>query len=190
MTTPSEHVRRCTVYSARGEPQVASMELDPEAETSPFHVPAADRTSIREIMSRDLVCARPDLEIAQVVGLMTRHRVGCIPVVDEHRRPIGVITKFDICEQLDGAMRAAACGCPLPSDLTARIADDVMVPTALRLEEHATIARAASMMMAEDTHHVLAVSNTGALVGIVSSKDIVGWVVRHDVLASAWSLEG
>ncbi len=52
----------------------------------------ADRIPLRDIMSRELVCARPDLEISKVVWLMVRNNVGCVPVVDERRHPIGVIT--------------------------------------------------------------------------------------------------
>ena len=184
MSNSHEHVRRCTVYSGRGEQHVAAMEIAPDDAGFPYHKPVADRVSLRTIMSADLVCARPDLEIAAVVALMTRHHIGCIPVVDERRRPVGVITKFDVCEQLGAALRAAACDRPLPADLAARTAEDVMMPIALTLDEHATIAHAAAMMMSEDTHHVLVIESSGVLVGVVSAKDIVGWVVTHDVRAS------
>lgn len=184
MSNSHEHVRRCTVYSDRGEQQVAVTEFAPNDEGFPYHKPIPDRVSLRTIMSPNLICARPELEISAVVALMTRHHVGCIPVVDERRRPVGVITKFDVCEQLDAAMQAAACDRPLPDDLAARTAEDVMMPLALTLDEHATIAHAAAMMMSEDTHHVLVVDRDDVLVGVVSAKDIVGWVVAHDVSAS------
>jgi CBS domain-containing protein len=133
-------------------------------------------------MSRELVCARPDLEISMVVSLMVRYHVGCVPVVDERRHPIGVITKFDVVEHLDASMQSVGNGSPLPVDLSAREADEVMMPIALVLEENATVAHAAAMMALEDTHHVLVVRNGGELVGVVSSKDIVKWLVTNDEL--------
>ena len=39
---------------------------------------------------------------------------------------------------------------------------------------------AAQMMMAEDTHHVMVVSPNEQLVGVVSTRDIVGWLRQTD----------
>ncbi len=159
--------------------------------------PGSDRT-VRTIMANNLVCIRSDLEITSVLELMIERHVGCLPVVDERRRPIGMITKYDLVEQLEVAMRLARCDCPLPTDLGVQTADDVMMPLALTLDENAGIANAASMMISEDIHHVLVVDHDRRLVGVVSAKDIVRWVVEHDVASdrrgdrpSAWrSLEG
>jgi len=174
-------LRRCRLYRGRGDAAVIH-ESHADARDL-FQTAVADRAPICSIMAGDLVCAAPDLEIGAVLALLVGQRIGCLPVVDEHRRPTGVITKFDIVEQIDAAMRAAAQGSPIPSDLPARIAEDVMMPIALSLDEHATISHAAAMMKSEDTHHVLVVDDAGALIGVVSAKDIVRWVVEHDALA-------
>jgi CBS domain-containing protein len=178
MMTPQTQVRRCTVYRGRGHADELTMELDPIEPGTPSRAPVADRVSIRTIMSRELLCVRPDLDISTVVGLMMEHRIGCLPVVDERRRPVGIITKLDLVEQLDAAMRLSGGRCPLPTDLAARTADDVMMPIALTLDEHATVAHTASMMVSEDIHHVLVVSGDGALIGVVSAKDIARWVAE------------
>jgi len=182
MLTPT-HVRHCTVYGGRGHVDEIPLDLVPREPDFPYRPPIADRVSIRQIMARDLVCVRPDLDIGTVVALMIGRHVGCLPVVDERRRPIGIITKFDLVEQLDAAMHLSGFGCPLPADLSARTADDVLMPIALTLDEHATIAYASAMMVSEDTHHVLVVAGDGVLVGVVSAKDIVQWVAEHNVLS-------
>jgi CBS domain-containing protein len=174
-----ERVPQCTVYGGRGTPDLPAMELRPLECELLGSEPVSDRAALRTIMTRDLVCARPDLEIASVVRLMMQHSIGCIPVVDEHRHPIGIITKLDLVEQLDAAMRCAAGDCPLPTDLVARTADDVMMPLALTLDEHATVAHAAAKMISEDVHHVLVTDRDGLLVGIVSAQDIVRWVEQQ-----------
>jgi CBS-domain-containing membrane protein len=133
-------------------------------------------TTLTEIMSRDLVSVRPDVDIGRVVSLMVGRHIGCLPVVNERGHPIGIITKYDLVEQIDAAMHLEACGCPLPSDLRVQTANDVMMPIALTLDEHATVAHVSAMMVSEETHHVLVVSDDGTLVGVVSSKDIVRWV--------------
>ncbi|HEU0035794.1 MAG TPA: CBS domain-containing protein [Kofleriaceae bacterium] len=142
----------------------------------------ADRVPLRDIMTPDVICVRPDLDIHNVVSLVVKHHLGCLPVVDERRRPIGMITKFDLVEQLEAAMESIANDSPLPSDLSARNADEVMMPIALVLDENATIAHAASLMTSEDTHHVIVVRGAGELAGVVSTKDIVSWLVENDGL--------
>src|SRR5688572_28609603 len=124
-------------------------------------------------MADDLLCVRADLEIATVVSLMIGQHIGCLPVVDGRRHPIGIITKFDLVEQLDAAMQLASGDSGLPSDLAAQIAEDVMMPIALTLDQHATIAHASSMMISENTHHVMVVSDDGTLIGVASARDIV-----------------
>jgi CBS domain-containing protein len=183
MTT--HEVRRCTVYAGHGEAQILSMEVAPPVEPIRLRT-HADRVLLRDIMSKDLVCARPDLDIKEVVGLMIRHHLGCIPVIDQRRRPIGVITKLDLVEQLHATLQSSGSGSPLPQDLAVRNADEAMMPLALVLEEHSTVANAASMMASEDTHHVLVV-RAGELVGVVSSKDIVQWLVANDSLTPSAS---
>ena len=136
-------------------------------------------TPLTQIMCRDLICVRPDRDICSVVTLMVKNHIGCIPVVDDKRRPVGMITKFDVVEQLQAFMCSAESGSPLPIDLVAQTADEIMMPIALTLGENATIAHAAAMMTCEDLHHILVVSNERTLVGVVSSKDIVTWLADN-----------
>jgi CBS domain-containing protein len=182
MVTKQPPVRRCTVYHGHGDPCVQAMELDAADELPPHEATIADRVPLARVMCRDLVCARPDLDVAAVVTLMIKNRVGCIPVVDERRRPVGVITKFDLVEQIEAFMRSVGDGSPLPADLAARTADELMLPLAFTLDENATVAHAAAMMSCEDLHHVLVVGANGELVGVVSSKDVVNWLVTNDEL--------
>lgn len=175
------HVRTCSVYWGRGEaPQTIRLPAPPREEPILTRRASASGVPLKTIMSRDLICARPDLDVTAVVRLMLKHHIGCLPVVDERQRPIGIITKSDLIEQVDAAMTALGQGCSLPQDLQARTADEVMMPLAFTLSEHATIAHAAAMMMAEDTHHVMVVAPDEQLVGIISTRDLVGWLLQTD----------
>jgi len=172
--------RYCTIYAAGGQADVAVIAVDPPERASDA-ANGADRIALWGLMSRDVVCVRPDLALTAVVGLMTRHRLGCLPVVDEQTRPIGVITKLDICEQVDARARASLGGAPLLADLTAQTAQDVMTRTPVVVDGLATIEQAAATMVSAATHHVIAVSSSGQLLGIISAKDLVAWIVKPDV---------
>jgi CBS domain-containing protein len=182
MTTDHADTRRCIVHGSRSEAAVTL--VTDETIPTPRLRTISDDVGIGEVMSRELICVRPDLEVAEVVRLMVQHHVGCLPVVDGRRHPVGMITKFDIVENLDAVMQSKGQGSPLPSDLSPRHADDLMMPIALVLDEHATVAHAAAMMALEDTHHVMVVRAGGELLGVVSSKDIVKWLVANDSLAT------
>lgn len=133
----------------------------------------ADLLPVRRIMSREVVCAREDLEVGALTELMMRRHIGCVPVVDERGRPIGMITKFDLVEQLFAAR--ADHGARAPTT-----AGQVMMPLAITLDEHATIAHAAAMMSLEDVHHIAIVAASGALIGVISTMDIVRWLASND----------
>lgn len=172
-------VRRYTVYHGRGEPLSETCELPiPTDDDGPRGEGLAERTCLRRIMSNDLVCGRGTLSLGAVVDLMLSHKIGCLPIVDERRRPIGVITKSDLVEQLGAAIELHRGDMAVP--LRARLAEDIMMPLALTLPETATIAHAAAFMASEDTHHVLVVSAEGRLVGVVSTLDITQWLARTE----------
>lgn len=140
----------------------------PEPDRNLVRVPTiADIVPLTEIMARDLTCARGDFDAEQVADLMLRTHIGCVPVVDADGRPLGMITKYDLIER-HGSSRPA---------LTAA---QLMMPLTIAVSERATIAHAATLMAAEDIHHLLVVDDAGQLIGIVSTMDIVRWLARND----------
>lgn len=164
----------CRVFGGRGEVLRSLPECDHYAEASPAcERTIANQVPITEIMTRDLVCARDDLPLPELVKLVLRGHIGCVPIVDERGHPRGMVTKTDLVEML---LR--------PDTIAGSTAADVMMPLAIVLDEQATVAHCASMMALEDFHHVMIVSCSGALIGIVSSQDIVRWLVANDAAAA------
>ncbi|HEX7842020.1 MAG TPA: CBS domain-containing protein [Kofleriaceae bacterium] len=166
---PTQHV-----YRGHGSHTVRMPICDPAGDAGLLQVPTiADLVPARQIMSCEVICAREDLDVAAVMDLMVRRRIGCVPVVDERGRPIGMVTKFDVVEQ------QLASRTPRGPAATATVAD-VMMPLAITLDEHATVAHAAAMMSIEDVHHVPIVADGGALIGVLSTMDIVRWLAAND----------
>jgi CBS domain-containing protein len=161
------HRRRFVVYGGCGETISDTCEITTPPDTDP--PPTAGepaQVGLRHLMTDEVICGRDDLEISAVVELMTRHHIGCLPIVDQGRRPIGIITKSDLVEHL--------------REQRGRTADDVMMPLALSLPATASVTHAASMMTLEDTHHVLVVESDGRLAGVVSSRDLVTWLAKRE----------
>jgi CBS domain-containing protein len=132
----------------------------------------AGAVPVTQIMSPDVVCASPDLDLDALVDIMVRGRLGCVPIVDERGRPLGMVTKLDIVEHLVAPVARA-----LP------LAADVMMPLALTLPGTATVAQAAALMASEYLHHLMIVSE-GKLIGVVSTMDVTRWLADNDGIAA------
>lgn len=136
----------------------------------------ADLVPVTQIMARELTCAQRELAAHAIIDLIVRNRIGCVPVVDDIGRPVGMITKLDLVEQLlAGDRRSDRQDAYGPAT-----ASELMIPLAITLGERATIAHAAALMATEDIHHMPIIDDDGRLIGIVSSMDVVRWLARND----------
>ncbi len=52
--------------------------------------------AVDEIMSTPVHTVGPDEHLRSVVQLMLEHKIGGVPVIDDERRPLGVVTESDI----------------------------------------------------------------------------------------------
>lgn len=51
---------------------------------------------ISEAMSKHPITCRENSKISAIVGLMLERKIDCVPVVDEHRHLVGLITSTDL----------------------------------------------------------------------------------------------
>lgn len=115
-------------------------------------------------MRTKILTARPDAPIDEVLALLKTKHVGCVPIVDESGRPLGIVTKLDILETLGEDRKTAR---------------EIMMPFARCLEVSASVGEVANVMSAERIHHVLVVGDDRALIGLISSLDLADWIARQ-----------
>ena len=53
-----------------------------------------DMLVVKEVMTTELVTTTPDTPLAEAARLMTRHKLGCLPVVEEGKL-VGILTEGD-----------------------------------------------------------------------------------------------
>jgi CBS-domain-containing membrane protein len=128
---------------------------------------SADLTPVSEIMSGTVVHVKPDLGLDALEELLLSHSISGAPVVDDHGRPIGIVSKTDLLRRNGSATGPRA---------TVR---DVMMRTAYCLGENEPIARAAGLMAFEGVHRVPIVDHNGAVIGVVSPLDVMRWLARQ-----------
>lgn len=122
---------------------------------------------IVSIMTKSPACVHHDLPVSAVTALLVERGVSGVPVVDEHGRPIGVISKSDLVEHTHAkGLRDATVG-------------DIMMSVAFTVNEQSPIGMAAAMMATEGVHRLPVVDSHGRVVGIVSTLDIVRWYAQR-----------
>jgi magnesium transporter len=61
---------------------------------------ADDDTLVRDLMEDDPECVGPEEPVAKVKRQMVRYQLLAIPVVDEEKKLLGVVTIYDLLEQM------------------------------------------------------------------------------------------
>jgi CBS domain-containing protein len=117
---------------------------------------------IRSVMTSDPTTCTPDATLQQVAQMMKQHDCGQIPVVDQQRQPVGVITDRDI------AVRAVAEG----SDLANATAGDYMTSPVTTVRDNSNLNDVAKLMEQNQIRRVVVVDQQGCVAGIVAQADI------------------
>jgi CBS-domain-containing membrane protein len=141
------------------------------AGTGQFHVPRS-RLALRgspddplsRIMTRKVVCARPEMDASLLRARLLERGVSGAPVVDDWGRVLGVVSKTDLIEHEVTSQR----GC--------KTVGDIMMQMVFTLPPDASIGQAAALMAYEGVHRVVVVDAKCCVVGLVSSLDIARWI--------------
>jgi len=70
----------------------------------------AEKITVEEVMTHDVLIVRPETPLATAVGLLRKHRIGSLPVV-QGKNLVGIITRSDI---LDFVLNARSVRKRLP----------------------------------------------------------------------------
>ncbi len=126
--------------------------------------------TVRDIMTKSLVTAKPDTSVKHVVELMRERNVGSVLVVDESGKLVGIFTERDL-------VKLVAEGKSL--DVPVK---EVMTTKLVVAHESDSIASIANKMIENWIRHIPVVDEQGRPIGIVSIRD----VLRHIVASSAF----
>ncbi len=144
-----------------------------------------ERTPVSRVMARHVVCVHADLPLCELTGIVLRHDVSSVPVVDEESRPIGMLTKTDLIRhgfEIGADDREeVAVAIPRRAGLlpaTVCVAE-VMTPSVTSLGERASLIEAAQLLAEQGVHCIAVTARDGRVVGIVSSLDVLRWLSRE-----------
>lgn len=116
---------------------------------------------IADLMTRNVIQARPHQSVAHVRGLMERNHLHAVPVVDTEGQPVGIVSSFDLMAPKDGT--------PVSHVMTERV---------YTIPQYNDVHHAARLMRNQQIHHVV-VTHEKSVVGIISSFDLLRLVDEH-----------
>jgi len=138
------------------------------------------RVPVSRVMRTDVWTVSPDATALSAARLMYDHRFGCVPVVEDDRRLVGIVTEADLVALLIESLMIDAThirGQPSAALVDRKGGDvptlvrDVMTPHPATVPGDTTAGAARRHMQREGIRH-LPVTVEGELAGIVSERDL------------------
>ncbi|MET9922988.1 CBS domain-containing protein [Streptomyces sp. NPDC059605] len=160
--------------------------------------------TVFEVMTHDVVTAAPSASFKEIARLFAGNDVSAVPVVDEDRRLLGVVSEADLLRATAGLpdLEGRWAGVQLLSQEhglpDAETAAELMTSPAVTAQPGWNLVETARTMHHRGVKRLPVADETGRLVGIVSRSDLLRPFLRsdsairaeieHDVLAGTLGL--
>jgi CBS domain-containing membrane protein len=122
-----------------------------------------------DIMSRDLIVARPEMSPAQAWQLLDKHELRALPVVNEHKVLMGIVTLRDLIAPPDAAQ---------PRVRGERFISDVMSREVTVAHPGQSVASLLPLFSDEGFHHLPVVDERRRVAGMVTQTDLIAALFR------------
>lgn len=168
------------VETKRGQKR-ATNALRHYADLPPGGAPNRDGPPIGSLMSRQVICVRPETPLAKLTLLFEERGIASAVVLGDDNHLMGIVTRSDLLRR-DEDLSANPFhddGVPVGFQIDRQIEGtvaDILTPYVFTLPSEAGVRRAAALMAYERVHHLVVASPGGPVEGILSSGDIMRWV--------------
>ncbi|MEU8617835.1 CBS domain-containing protein [Streptomyces sp. NPDC048623] len=145
-----------------------------------------EHRTVFEVMTHDVVTVAPATLFKEIARLLAEHDVSAVPVVDEDRRLLGVVSEADLLRataelpDLEGrsaGVRLLSLERGLPD---AETASDLMSSPAVVARPGWNLVETARTMHRKNVKRLPVIDETGRLVGIISRTDLLRPFLRGD----------
>jgi CBS-domain-containing membrane protein len=142
-------------------------------------------TTVADVMTPRVISVTGSTGYKDIVGLLRRHRVSAVPVLDVAGRVVGVVSEADL------LLKQAAPALPVGavrlawrlrerSKASAVTAAELMTSPAVTVHADAEVAKAARLMRDRNVRRLPVTDTDGRLVGIVCRSDVLRVYERPD----------
>ncbi|MGC1211594.1 MAG: CBS domain-containing protein [Micromonospora sp.] len=142
---------------------------------------------VGDVMTRDVATVGEETPYRQIVDVLIRRGISAVPVVDNFRRVLGVVSEADLLHKIErsghpderrvfeGRRRRTA-----REKADALAAKDLMTAPAVTTQAEASLPSAARLMDKEAVKRLPVLDDLGRLVGIVTRSDLLRVHLRTD----------
>ena len=116
---------------------------------------------VKDCMASNVSCVKPDTTIKDVAKIMQEHHVGCVPVCDNNKNIVGLVTDRDI------VLRGVAC----TKDTNTTPISEIMTTKVYTVEPEAEVSEAGKVMCDCQVKRV-PVTQNDVIVGIITLGDL------------------
>lgn len=119
---------------------------------------------VTQFMTKDVIALPANKTVKDAIELMRKYDISSVVIVDpeDHHKPIGLKTSYDLLELFLSQSNGSALDIPLKK----------YIKDLLSLNEEATMGDAAKMFLDYQIHHIVILSHEGELAGILSTLDL------------------
>jgi len=118
--------------------------------------------TVGDIMTREVVVAQTEDEVANLAQVMAKARISCV-VIASGRKPVGIVSERDI-------VRIVA---ERPGMVVGMKAREMMSSPVMTLKADATVAEAKRLMIEKHFRRFPIVNDEGHLIGLITQTDIL-----------------
>jgi CBS domain-containing protein len=153
---------------------------------------------IRDVMTTEVWSVRETTPLKEAAEILAGERISGLPVVDEQRYVVGVLSEGDILFKEQGAAKRKGLFASLldlsvfgwlvdqnvsdsESKFWARTAGGAMTTPAITIRPTRSVSEAAHVMLERKVNRLPVVDEAGRLLGIVTRADLVRAFVRPDL---------
>ncbi len=134
------------------------------------------------IMSHDAVSVSSDTSAASAWRLLERNHIKALPVVDEARRVVGIVTRTDFVARTTFGLRGPRKRWSLSFKRNASDAyrvDDLMTPNVRTVDPSLPVAELIPVFAHYGHHHIPVVDGARRLIGMITQSDLIGGLHRQ-----------
>ena len=145
----------------------------------------------RDFMTKEVITIKPEATVEELARLLIKHKISGVPVVDDKKKFIGIVTENDLISQnkrlhIPTVIRLFDAFIVLGSDkfeeeikkMTATTVAEICTKKVMSITEDTTLQEVATIM-SEKNIHLLPVLRNGLVVGIVGKADVVSAMSRE-----------
>jgi CBS domain-containing protein len=140
---------------------------------------------VRDVMTIPAVTIRPDATVKAAIAALDEHQITAMPVVDEHSHLVGVVSEADVLrESLLPDRRSRQIPDRMTGSPASLRVSDVMSHLPVSVTPDEDLANAVSLLVETQIKSLPVVDHEG-VVGMISRRDVIAVLARHDQLIEA-----